>query len=73
MINSGDEQLKITQKQKQQRHADAKKEIKLKVMHQHEKNKIEHKHWETMYEWCECYLDITFHQLFQDIICECQH
>ncbi len=39
MINSGDEQLKITQKQKQQRGADAKKEIKLKAMHQHEKIK----------------------------------
>jgi hypothetical protein len=39
MINSGDEQLKITQKKKQQRDVDAKKKIKLKAMHQHEKNK----------------------------------
>ncbi len=37
MINNGDEQLKIMQKQKQQRGVDAKKEIKLKAMHQHEK------------------------------------
>jgi hypothetical protein len=35
MINNDDEQLKITQKKKQQRVADAKKEIKLKAMHQH--------------------------------------